>query len=290
MCPHLILNIVLYRLFAFGSIIFLLAFLPACIDNTNDEVDYNPNILSSKDYVFAEDAIFEVVNSFLKGIHDTSVVNFGYGFIDYCDVSWVPSENKMNFGYGDVDRYCEDGKFRRGGFVAAFEGTVFENGTRAEIITDSLFVNNNLLQCSFTVENLGPGNDGVIVYKLIVTDSEIILPDTAIVSTVSLVADFDMKWNEGAATPSVHEDDLFLVTGTANGISGTGYSFQLSVTESLENYIDCYWISAGGSRMTVSSARYPDGDIDYIADDGCFNKVFFYVNENTFFDFIDIRM
>lgn len=284
-----IFKTVLYRIFAFVILSFLTLSLTSCIDDTNDEVDYNPNVLSSKDYVFAEDALFEVVNAFLKGIHDTSVIQYGYGFIDYCDVSWIPAENKMRFGYGDVDRFCEDGKFRRGTFYARFNGPVFEQGTRAEITTDSLFVNNNLLECSASIEHIGPGNDGHIVYRLQVTDSRIILPDTTGLFTVSLMTDFEMSWIEGSSTPSIHEDDLFQVEGSAEGTSGNGYSFQLSISAPLENFIDCYWISSGYSQMTVSSARYPEGDIDYIVDDGCFNKVYFYVNDNTFFDYIDIR-
>ena len=39
-------------------------------DDTSSEVDFNPNVSASKDYIRAEDAIMEIVNSFFKGLND----------------------------------------------------------------------------------------------------------------------------------------------------------------------------------------------------------------------------
>jgi hypothetical protein len=95
-----------------------------------------------------------------------------------------------------------------------------------------------------------------------------------------------MLWQDGSLTPTIHEDDLYLVSGTAEGISSDGYEFTIAVQEPLYDYIDCFWISQGINQITVPSAAFPTGDIDYILDDGCFNAFHFYFNDNLFYDII----
>jgi hypothetical protein len=267
----------------------LISLVASCVEDTNEEVDYNPNVLSSKDYVYSEDAILEVMNAFLKGFNDTNVVQNGYGYIDNCDVVYSPSLSRLSFGYGDVDRYCQDDKFRRGSFVVNFNGPMFDPGIIGTLQTDSLFVNSNLVDCTISIENLGTGDNGLPVYAVRVTSSLIQIPDTSTFRTTTLQTDYRMEWSQGSSTPAIHEDDIYRISGTASGISSYGQEYSLEITNLLENAVDCFWISQGNSRITVPGATIVDGDIDYIASDGCFNKVYFFFNENQFFDYIDIR-
>jgi hypothetical protein len=243
-------------------------------------------MLASKDYIRAEDAIFEIVNSFFKGIRDSLVVNHGYGYIDACDVSYHPAENSINFGYGAVDRLCEDNKFRRGLFSATFEGPLFQDWVTANIVTDSLFVDDFLIEATIEIQSLGPNDNDLPEFSLKVISSLIMLPDTTKINGVNLSTDFQMIWEEGSLTPSIHEDDIYLVSGTALGVSSDGFEFSVDVKEPLADYVDCFWISQGISEITVPSAEFPTGDIDYIMEDGCYNQFYFYFNDNLFYDFI----
>lgn len=271
-------------------IILLLLLLPilwlnSC-KNKYTEVDYNPNVSSSKDYIRAEDAILEIVNSFFKGIHDTLVINNSYGYIDACDVSYFPAENSMTFGYGDMNRFCQDNKFRRGLFNVTFSGQVFLEGVTANIITDSLFVDDFLIEAAMEIQNLGINDNNLPEYSLKVISSLIMLPDTTKKNGVNLSTDFQMVWAEGSLTPPIHEDDIYLISGTASGVSSDGFEFSVDVKEPLTDYLDCFWISQGIDQITVPSAEFPTGDIDYIMEDGCYNQFYFYFNDNLFYDFI----
>lgn len=268
----------------------LLLFLPmlwlSSCDNTSSEVDYNPNVSASKDYIRAEDAIMEIVNSFFKGLNDSLVINYGYGYIDACDVSLHPSTNSINFGYGSVDRLCQDNKFRKGLFCATFTGPIFLDWTVADIETDSLFVDDFLIEASIQIQNLGINENNFPEYALKVISSNIMLPDTTKIDGVKLTTDFLLIWTVGSLTPPVHEDDLYLITGSSSGFSSDGIEFSTTIQDSLYNYVDCFWISRGINLITVPSAAIQTGDIDYIADDGCFNEIYFYFNENLFYDVI----
>ena len=112
------------------------------------------------------------------------------------------------------------------------------------------------------------------------------LPDTAKMNGVKLTTDFLLIWAEGSLTPPIHEDDLYLITGSSSGFSSDGIEFSTEIQDSLYNYVDCFWISRGINLITVPSAAIQTGDIDYLTDDGCFNEFYFYFNSNLFYDYI----
>jgi hypothetical protein len=262
-----------------------LIWLSSC-NNSSSEIDYNPNISASKDYIRAEDAIMEIVNSFYKGLRDSLVINHGYGYIDACDVSYHSASNSLDFGYGVVDRLCQDNKFRKGQFHAIFTGPLFYDWVTADIETDSLFVDDYLIEASIQIQDLGTNGNNLPVFSVKVISSNIMLPDTTKVNGVRLTTDFIFIWEEGFLTPTIHEDDLYLITGGTSGFSSDGIEFSTEVQDALYNYADCFWIERGINLITVPSASIKTGEIDYITDDGCFNEMYFYFNGNLFYDVI----
>ena len=188
----------------------LLIILPSCKDNAGSEIDYNPNVLSSKDYIRGEDAIFEVVNSFFKGVNDSLVNRNGYNYIDNCDVTYKPALNDLVFGYGTVNRFCQDSKFRRGNFTASFSGEMFAENVVASITTDSLFVDDLLVEIKMEITNLGLNAENKNEFSLVVDSSNIMLPDTTKILGVRINTNFLMVWEFGSSTIPIHEDDMFL--------------------------------------------------------------------------------
>jgi hypothetical protein len=75
---------------------------------------------------------------------------------------------------------------------------------------------------------------------------------------------------------------MFLVSGSASGISADGYEFSVSIQQPSKNYLDCNWIFEEVSQITVPSGEIQSGDI--VKDDTCYNEFFFYFNESKFFD------
>jgi hypothetical protein len=250
------------------------------------EIDYNPNVLSAEDYVRAEDATFEIVNFFFKGIHDTLVIENNYGYIDNCEMYWYPDEKLLTFGYGDVNRMCQDGKFRRGSFYAQFSGAKWDVGVTASITTDRLYVDDSLVQAHIDITYNGLNSGNFQEYSLLVTSCQIKLQDSTKINPVTISADFLMEWITGASTPDIHEDDSYLVSGTASGTSSDNYTFSVEIQDSLVDQIDCFWISSGLSKITIPEADFQSGTIDYIKDDGCFNEMNFYFNDYKFYDIL----
>lgn len=250
------------------------------------EINYNPNVLSAKDYVKAEDAVLEILNAFFKGIHDTVVMNCGFNYIDACSVRYYPESDSMTFGYGEVNRLCQDNKFRRGVYGVKFSGEVFDEGVTADLATDELFVDDMPYASAMVITSLGPNISNHPEYRIQVTSSLLTLPDTTVVNGVSITTDWIMEWSEGYLSPAVHEDDTYMITGIASGISSDLLEFSVEIQEPLRDYLDCHWISTGLNQLTVPSATYTTGTIDYLNEDGCNNEFHFYFNDNLFYEVI----
>jgi hypothetical protein len=201
-------------------------------------------------------------------------------------VCYFPEDQLLTFGYGDVNRMCTDNKFRRGLFKAYFDGPVFEQGVKASLLTEELYVEDSLVEAKLDVYYEGLNASDFPQYQVNVEYCKIRLVDTNTVRRVTISADFEMTWQEGYLTPSIHEDDTYYFMGNASGVSSDGYQFGVEITVPLENFVDCNWIISGMSEITVPSATIPAGDIDYLTDDGCNNEVRFYFNENMFFDIL----
>lgn len=252
----------------------------------DEEKDYNPVVLSCKDYIKAEDGIFEILNAFYKGIHDSSVINNSYNYIDACDVLYSESGDSMRFSYGEVNRYCQDQKYRRGAFIAKFTGNVFDPGITAHIFTHELYVDDFPVEATIDIENLGLNSSDLFEYSMKVISSVFIHPDTSKVSNILFSTDYIVEWTEGSPTPYIHEDDMYMVRGSSSGISSDSYSFSILIQDPLSDYIDCNWIESGTSLITVPGGDYTEGLVDYILDDGCNNLIYFYVDNNLFYDII----
>jgi hypothetical protein len=258
-------------------------FLGSC-NEKGSETDYNPNVNSSKEFIFAEDILFEMVNIYFKGVTDTAVLGSGYKKIDSCNILYIPSEDKMIFDYGGWNHWCPDKKLRRGKFHASFNGPLFTQGTLVTFTIDSLFVDENLVEGNMNSEFLGLDNSGKHQLSFQVSQGKITLNDTVNVSVIHFETDYMLTWEEGQQTTGIHEDDMLLVTGNGSGRGVDQFDFELFIQEPLKDYIDCFWIQAGMHRITLPNAQVRDGSIDYITTDGCFYRVNFYFGESEFFE------
>jgi hypothetical protein len=266
-------------------ILSFILFLSACKEE-GQETDYNPNVKSSKEFIFSEDILFEVINIYLKGITDTAVLGEGYNYVDNCGILYIPLDDKMTFEYGGVNRWCPDNKFRRGSFDAFINGPFFTQGTRVDFVFDSLFVNDNLVEGILSSVFLGTDNSGKHQLGFQMSQGMITLNDTVNESIIHFETDYVLTWEEGYGTPTVHEDDMFMVTGTASGRNLDQVDYELTIQDPLMNYLDCFWIVSGMHRIDVPSAVVPEGTIDYITTDECFYHVKFYFAESEFYEYL----
>lgn len=262
-----------------------LIFMAGCTDK-NSETDFNPNVKSSRSLIFTEDIFMEVLNTYFKSVNDQEVLAGENGWIDNATVTYDEDENEMLFNYGAVNRDCPDGKFRRGYFMARFDGPVNQLGTTATITFLDLYVNDDMV--TGTISSEFQGNDtGKWLYTFNVQDGMVEQYDTIDTVRMKYACNYQVSWDQGSETPDDPSDDLLSLTGSMQGYSIQGTEFSSLVTVPLQNYIDCFYITSGIHELTVPSGAVNTGTVDYVEEDDCNNIVKFYFDENFFFDILE---
>jgi hypothetical protein len=272
------------RLFPLLIILVILAFNESCKEKTS-QIDYNPNVNSSSQYIKSEYAFVQYFDIFFMGIHDTNLVNTGVTTIQQCKISWADS-TRLELSYADYNHLCDDGLYRRGIYYADFTGDFNSEGGKAVITFDSMLFNIDWkVGGSIELENLGMVA-GKYTYSFKVLNGSLSIPDTLNhkFDTFTYNTDYTITWQDGYQTPGIPEDDLLLFQGTANGVTINEESWETTINEPLYNALDCFWIVQGLCDIKVPGANKTDGTIDYLTDDGCNYMVDFYFDQNRFYD------
>jgi hypothetical protein len=179
----------------------------------------------------------------------------------------------LTIDFGDVNCTCNDGRQRRGIIIVTYTGPYREPGHVHTITFDNYFVNDNQVFGTKIVTNNGYNNDGNLYYSIEVDGSIIRANDEG---TITFVSSREREWIEGENTPE-RIDDVYLVTGTANGTNSEGGSFTAIITSALRRTVACHQFVSGTAEVTP--ANRPTRYIDF-GDGSCDNQATVTVNGN----------
>ena len=179
----------------------------------------------------------------------------------------------LTIDFGDVNCTCNDGRQRRGIIIVTYTGPYREPGHVHTITFDNYFVNDNQVFGTKIVTNNGYNNDGNLYYSIEVDGSIIRANDEG---TITFESSREREWVEGESTPE-RVDDVYLVTGTANGTNSEGGSFTAIITSALRRTVACHQFVSGTAE--VIPANRPTRYIDF-GDGSCDNQATVTVNGN----------
>lgn len=164
------------------------------------------------------------------------------------DTISLPHTITVNFG--TTNCLCEDGKNRRGAVIIAYVGRYRDTGSVHNISFVDYYVNDNKVEGTKTVTNMGASADGYTFFNVHV-DGRIIKADGS--GTIIWTSDRVREWISGESTTS-RRDDVYRVTGSATGTSASGEPFTANITTALTIDNSCrYRITAGIIENTRSS-------------------------------------
>lgn len=167
-------------------------------------------------------------------------------------VTW-PKTVVVNFG--TTNCLCNDGVNRRGIITAVFTGPYSDSGTVITVTLTNYYHNDYHVEGSQTITNMGRNGAGHLVYHVTVSGATITSPpsDGSKVSTWNTTQ--DREWFAGESTNWNIFDDVYKITGTANGVSSEGEAYTIVVNTPLQVNVGCHWIVAGTFTLTLAS--YP---------------------------------
>ena len=224
-------------------------------------------------------------DSFAEGIYDevTNIVDEAYDlssnglksataetiFLGPCvtislDTTVYPRELTIDFG--EENCLCNDGKYRRGKIIVSFTGKYRRPGTVITTGFDSFFVNDNQIDGTKVVTNMGKNDDGHPYFTVNVTGVIYKANDGG---TLSWNADKIREWIEGYTTRKFR-DDVYLIYGSADGIRPNGDTWEREIINPLRVQLNCRFIVSGTMEirpagMSVRLLDFGDGECDNIA-------------------------
>lgn len=172
-----------------------------------------------------------------------------------------PKTLTIDFGNGAIGM---DGVNRSGKIVATFDGPFGSEGASAEVLFVNYTTGQYTLAGTYKFTNNGTGS-GKPTYAETVTNGVISWGTQQVLWD----ADLTRKWTEGETTDLTTDsialtgltDDVFELTGTAEGNDANTHPFTLEVTSSVKLPSNCNYITEG--MLDVSPANFNTGSVDY---------------------------
>jgi hypothetical protein len=236
-----------------------------------DDLDYT----SASDNARAEDYFNDMLSEADNAAKDHDLRSMDDGCEPVVTIDTVAMPHTMLIDFGTVNCTANNGRLRRGKILVTFTGPYRAIGTVITITPQDYYVNNNHVEGVKTVTNMGPDADGHTYFNVQV-DGTITAGDGSWTSQHH--ATRVRTWVEGESTITPF-DDVYLITGSGNGVNRNGVAYTLTITQALRIAIGCPWITAGKLELT------PDGHATRYVDFGsgsCDPNVTVTVNGVTF--------
>lgn len=133
----------------------------------------------------------------------------------------------VNFGTSNC--LCNDGRNRRGSLIINFTGRYRDSNTVITVTPQNYFVNDNQVTGSKTITNKGHNAANHLVYEI---NANITIIKASGAGTITWQSTRQREWITGESTLT-WSDDVYSITGSANGTTSNGNSFSSVITSPL---------------------------------------------------------
>jgi hypothetical protein len=246
-----------------------------------DKDDVSAPGAAGVDYTAATDQAMaaDYSNDMMEQVDAAALANGVRSTDDACDptitLDTIAMPHTMTIDFGNVNCTAANGRMRRGILHVTFTGPYHAPGTVITITTQDYYVNNNHVEGTKTVSNMGLNADH-LPYFNVVSDLTVIAGNGNWTATHH--AERVRTWVQGADTPD-HSDDAYVITGHGHGVNRNGNAYVMNIENPLHVHAGCPFITQG--VVTVTPENQPARTIDY-GDGSCDNTATVTVNGQSF--------
>lgn len=265
------------KLILFGTVATALLFVSACKkeEKKEDEAPKYDGSTAPQSNAIIENAYDEMTNMSDQAITGT-MIYYKFPTVNYltpeeykggmydkgaCSVVIVvdttASPSSVTIDYGTVNCDCNDGKQRRGKIVTTFTGKYRDAGTVITHTPVDYYVNDNKIEGTKTVTNMGLNASSQPYFNIDVNGS--VTMSTGEVYTYS--SQRVRTWTNGSSTLGNFLDDEYDITGSATASSSLGNGYTATITSPLHVKVGCAYITSGVLEFTPTDK--PVRVIDY---------------------------
>jgi hypothetical protein len=231
--------------------------------------DVNINQRSSGDNALAENLFMDVYKQVDDAAKNEPAVNKTEGEFNLStsvcanvNVSTVggnfPVTIEIDYGNGCLG---VDGRFRKGKIVAVFTGRYKDAGTQVSISLDNYFVNGYRVEGAKTISSNGINANGHYEFAVSVVGGKVVSPEQDSVLWNSTRVN---EWVSGDSTYLNVLDDVYSITGSAEGTNTNGEPFSVTIKEALEVQVGCRWPLKG--KLTMVAQNNTEVEVNYAPD------------------------
>jgi len=248
--------------------------LAVLVTSCNKEEDIKTEDTSiAREDSFAE-SVFERVSDIADEAYDMSTnhlksTEWNRLFLSPCatvslDTTVMP--RVLTIDFGDTNCLCFDGRYRRGQILVTFNGRYRHPGTVITTGFNEYYVNDNKIEGSKVVTNMGPNQQGHVYFTIEIIG---VIYKANNGGVVSWNSSREREWIQGYQTGTPW-DDIYLITGTADGTLETGWTWEREILNPLRVELACRFIVSGTVEIRpeerpVRILDYGNGDCDNIA-------------------------
>ncbi len=183
--------------------------------------------------------------------------------IDFPDAERWPKVITIDYGAGCSGFY---GATRAGKIIIEITGPRRVIGSKRTVTFENYFINGIGVEGTRTVENMGPNNNGNVVFKIVLENGKLVLPDGKELLRESVR---EREFIAGFATNNPWDDEC-LITGFVNGTNYEGLRYQNTIITALHWKRVCAFFVSGIVEIKVSGVEpftldYGDGECDAVA-------------------------
>ncbi|MCB0520786.1 MAG: hypothetical protein H6577_21610 [Lewinellaceae bacterium] len=166
--------------------------------------------------------------------------------VEPADASF-PRTITIDFGDGCEGPY---GRIRKGKIIVEQSAAIWEEGSVRTATFDQFFVDNAQIEGLRTIINEGYDQNGNITFSRTVSNGKITFPNG---TSTTWESNYLLTQTAGGQTPFILSDNVFEVTGNANGINRNDKAYTATIEEPLLKNKLCPWLSQGLITLTIDS-------------------------------------
>lgn len=231
------------------ALLFTFSFVACKKDSNDGNNGHDENLESAENNSLAESNFNDITTFVDLAAYNGSSITFRtteeQSVLSGCvtiTVDTVSSPRRITIDFGTVNCLCLDNRNRRGKIIATYNGKYKDSGTVIGITLENYFVNDNQIKGTKTVTNKGKNGQGNLVYQIEV-NGQVVKANNG--GTITWISTRQREWKAGANTPLNILDDVYGITGSANGTNVSGHGYAITIAQELVRKMNCKWFESG---------------------------------------------
>ena len=210
------------------------------------------NLQSSHDYLLFEKTLFDIEREIEHALIATGTTKNLPMYISLNADSSDQDTLIINFG---EENYLHLGHLKRGEIISIYNKFIYNSNSQITTTFNNFYINNNLIQGKMYLENNESNQNGFPEFSLTVDSMSMYTNNGSIdISNGNYIKQLVSGYN----TQYQYLDNIYKLTGNAQGNSSNNNNFSLEISNSLNMNLSCF--ESSSCIITEGTSRLiPDG-------------------------------